>query len=304
MIGVLFFLFLHALLYEIVHSLRLNVIEQPWRRWGYSITLKNGKECTASFTKYSLFMANKDEFLDVSNSLLTLLNLAQEVGSSNNLKFRQFADRLREQFNRSFALRYNLTREQLKLASAPLSGIDDLDRLNEDARKIRELICDQISFIEKSQPTSILFYNEPQDNLDKLKYPFIYPLNCIDPPPLYQSSTPPKSANNVKKKSIAELAATMDEVNRGKPVQSSYMKNYDSAMEIANIIRRTENAASKFKKNTAADKSPIINDLAKLKLGLREEAKKWRLEAVKVFGKAFDKRSFYKSSAPVGVGTY
>jgi len=152
------------------------------------------------------------------------------VESSNNLKLRQFADRLREHFNRSFALRYNLTRAQLKFASATLSDIVDLDRLDEDARKIRELTCDQLSFIEKNQPMSILFYNEPQDNLDKLKYPFIYPLNCMDPPPPYQSSAS-KSVNNAKKKSIAELAATTDDVNHGKPCRHTEEKTQQDTCE-------------------------------------------------------------------------
>lgn len=62
------------------------------------------------------------DFIELGSSLITLLNLAQEIGSSNNLRFRQAADKLREQFARSFALRYNLEKSQF--LSAALSSID------------------------------------------------------------------------------------------------------------------------------------------------------------------------------------
>ena len=62
------------------------------------------------------------DFIELGSSLITLLNLAQEIGSSNNLRFRQAADKLRDQFARSFALRYDLEKSQF--LSAALSSID------------------------------------------------------------------------------------------------------------------------------------------------------------------------------------
>jgi hypothetical protein len=62
------------------------------------------------------------EFIELGSSLITLLNLAQEIGSSNNLRFRQAADKLRDQFARSFALRYDLEKSQF--LSSALSSID------------------------------------------------------------------------------------------------------------------------------------------------------------------------------------
>ena len=62
------------------------------------------------------------DFIELGSSLITLLNLAQEIGSSSNLRFRQAADKLRDQFARSFALRYDLEKSQF--LSAALSSID------------------------------------------------------------------------------------------------------------------------------------------------------------------------------------
>lgn len=62
------------------------------------------------------------DFIELGSSLITLLNLAQEIGSSNNLRFRMAADKLRDQFARSFALRYDLEKSQF--LSAALSSID------------------------------------------------------------------------------------------------------------------------------------------------------------------------------------
>jgi hypothetical protein len=62
------------------------------------------------------------DFNELGSSLITLLNLAQEIGSSNNVRFRQAADKLRDQFARSFALRYDLEKSQF--LSAALASID------------------------------------------------------------------------------------------------------------------------------------------------------------------------------------
>ena len=62
------------------------------------------------------------DFIELGSSLITLLNLAQEIGSSNNVRFRQAADKLRDQFARSFALRYDLEKSQF--LSAALASID------------------------------------------------------------------------------------------------------------------------------------------------------------------------------------
>ena len=62
------------------------------------------------------------DFNELGSSLITLLNLAQEIGSSNNVRFRQAADKLRDQFARSFALRYDLEKSQF--LAAALASID------------------------------------------------------------------------------------------------------------------------------------------------------------------------------------
>ena len=69
------------------------------------------------------------DFIELGSSLITLLNLAQEIGSSNNLRFRQAADKLRNQFARSFALRYDLEKSQF--LSTALSSIDGDSHLTE-----------------------------------------------------------------------------------------------------------------------------------------------------------------------------
>jgi hypothetical protein len=85
------------------------------------------------------------DFIELGSSLITLLNLAQEIGSSNNLRFRQAADKLRNQFARSFALRYDLEKSQF--LSTALSSIDGDSHLTEGTIE---------SCIEKSSKRAIM----------------------------------------------------------------------------------------------------------------------------------------------------
>jgi hypothetical protein len=59
-----------------------------------------------------------------SNSLIALLNFAQEVGSSSNVRFRQNADRLRSQFLKSFTEKYKLAQTNFFDVSNALSNIN------------------------------------------------------------------------------------------------------------------------------------------------------------------------------------
>ena len=85
---------------------------------GYGFTI-HGSTRSSSFHRKALSLRvvneqdqNKEKTMNSSpngsGNLITLLNFAQEVGNSNNERFRRSADRLREQFVKSFALKYEL----------------------------------------------------------------------------------------------------------------------------------------------------------------------------------------------------
>ena len=62
---------------------------------------KQNKRCRSQLQQQRKRAPIGADFIELGSSLITLLNLAQEIGSSNNLRFRQAADKLRDQFARS-----------------------------------------------------------------------------------------------------------------------------------------------------------------------------------------------------------
>jgi hypothetical protein len=120
---------------------------------------------------------NSGDFTEIGSSLITLLNLAQEISSSNNMRFRQAADRLRNQFARSFALRYDLDKAQ-QFLSASLASIDGDEKLTKEQAALRDTVLLQLRAVERSA-SSIVFFNEPLPNLDEYKYPFSFPYDAL-----------------------------------------------------------------------------------------------------------------------------
>ena len=117
------------------------------------------------------------DFIELGSSLITLLNLAQEIGSSNNLRFRQAADKLRDQFARSFALRYDLEKSQF--LSAALSSIDGDSQLTPVQLALQDIVLSQLKGIEK-KASSIIFFNEPMTNFEDINYSFKFPYSALD----------------------------------------------------------------------------------------------------------------------------
>lgn len=117
---------------------------------------------------------------DIGSSLITLLNLSQEVGASSNIKFRQSADRFREQFTKIFSARYDVAKEYLNNILTPLSIIDSPDTLTKEAIAMRNTVMKQLKGIEKSANV-VVFYNEPLENLNEMKTSIYFPYEFFAP---------------------------------------------------------------------------------------------------------------------------
>lgn len=129
-----------------------------------------------SHTQIQQQKGNQGDLLE--SSLITLLNLAQEIGSSNNLRFRQAADKLKDQFARSFALRYDLDSSQF--LSSALSSLDGDSQLTIEQVAMRDTVLEQLKGIENSAST-IVFFNEPLTNLEEFSHPFIFSYETLQP---------------------------------------------------------------------------------------------------------------------------
>ena len=117
---------------------------------------------------------------DIGSSLITLLNLSQEVGASSNIKFRQSAERFREQFTKTFSARYDVAKEYLNNILTPLSIIDSPDTLTKEAIALRTTIMKQLKSIEKPA-NLVVFYNEPIENLNEMKTSIYFPYEFFAP---------------------------------------------------------------------------------------------------------------------------
>ena len=124
---------------------------------------------------------------DLGSSLITLLNLSQEVGTSSNIKFRQSADRFREQFTKTFSTRYDVAKEYLNNILTPLSIIDSPDTLSTEAIALRSTIMNQLKGIEKAANV-VVFYNEPIENLNEMKTSIYFPYEFFAPVKLNDGS--------------------------------------------------------------------------------------------------------------------
>lgn len=129
-----------------------------------------------SSTQIQQQKGNKGDLLE--SSLITLLNLAQEIGSSNNIRFRQAADKLKDQFARSFALRYDLDNSQF--LSSVISSLDGESQLTREQIAMRDTVLAQMKGIE-GKASTIIFFNEPLTNLEEYTHPFTFPYNALQP---------------------------------------------------------------------------------------------------------------------------
>ena len=118
------------------------------------------------------------DFIELSSSLITLLNLAQEISTSNNVRFRQAAEKLKNRFARSFSVRYDL--DKSNFLTAILATIDGEDKLDNEQIALRDTILLQLRGIER-RASSIVFFNEPLSNLDEFKYPHVFPYDALTP---------------------------------------------------------------------------------------------------------------------------
>jgi hypothetical protein len=141
---------------------------------------------------------NKGDLLE--SSLITLLNLAQEIGSSNNIRFRQAADKLKDQFARSFALRYDLDNSQF--LSSALSSLDGESQLTGEQIAMRDTVLAQMKGIE-GKASTIIFFNEPLTNLEEYTHPFTFSHNALQPviyiPPPDENTDDLEEANEVSR---------------------------------------------------------------------------------------------------------
>ena len=205
------------------------------------------------------------DFYEIGSSLITLLNLAQEISSSRNVRFRQAADKLRQQFARSFSLRYDIEKSQF--LSTALASIDGDDKLTEEQVVLRDTILLQLLNIER-RASSIIFFNEPLPNLDEFKYPFDFPYDALESCQLVDTSAS-RDSTDVK---------SSDKDARGQ----TQTQGNESAIEKRNA-QYVQSLLDRFK--GSEDKAAMRmteKDLTKLKLGLRVEARRWRAEAARL----------------------
>ena len=203
------------------------------------------------------------DFYEIGSSLITILNLAQEISSSRNVRFRQAADKLRQQFARSFSMRYDIEKSQF--LSTALASIDGDDKLTEEQVVLRDTILMQLRSIER-RASSIIFFNEPLPNLDEFKYPFDFPYDALDSCQLVDTS----ASTDGKTSAIGSLG------------RQQQQQDTESAIEKRNA-QYVQSLLDRFK--GSEDKAAMRmteNDLTKLKLGLRVEARRWRAEAARL----------------------
>ena len=188
---------------------------------------------------------------DISNnSLITLLNFAQEVGNSQNQRLRQSADRLRAQFVASFSQKYDLAKEQLATLAGSLANIDDDTALSMQGQMLRADILEQLNCIE-SRALNVIFFNEPLTSLDEYRYNPGVPVDMLDHSAF---EVPPLST-------LAALEAAAPVITDEKA--------------IADVLRR-----AKFQRES---KNPLLLqkqevDTKKLKKALRAETMKFFVE--------------------------
>ena len=201
----------------------------------------------------------------VDSSLITLLNLAQEISSSSNIRFSKAADKLRNQFARSFSVRYDIEKSQF--LSVALSSIDGDDKMTEEQKVLRDVVLSQLRSIER-RASSIIFFNEPLPNLDEFKYPFDYPYEAFQPCHLAAGDGIGRdgATGTGRGGDSTDLSTTGD---KEKAVQKR------NAQYVQSLLDR-------FKGPDDSKIRMTEKDLRKLKLGLQVEARKWRNEAARL----------------------
>lgn len=116
---------------------------------------------------------------DNYSSLLSLLNLIQEISSSKNEKFRQSIEKLKESFIVKFIQRYEVSKERLSKAINIQSRLEDIPMMHYARSKlVKSHIESELDVIRK-KPSVIAYYNEPLEMLEIMKYPFIFPVETI-----------------------------------------------------------------------------------------------------------------------------
>lgn len=127
----------------------------------------------------------------VESNLITLLNFAQEVGAgTTNTKLKDSADRLRQQFVKSFTSRYELSTGGGAIAEVG-SMVDLLSNINSDAtlcaeaKAVRDVVLLQMGECGGEEaindPKTILFYNERLRNLNEYRHTLPFPLETLQP---------------------------------------------------------------------------------------------------------------------------
>lgn len=155
-----------------------------------------------------------------SSNLITLLNFAQEVGaSSSSEKLRASADRLRQQFVKSFATRYDLSTGPLAGGTTVASGslptllanINDDSLLSEEAKAIRDVILMQLNEVggeAAAKPENIIFYNEKLKHLREYRYALPFPRDALQPVSLVDKLAPSRDARNGNNNGVASMSGS------------------------------------------------------------------------------------------------
>jgi hypothetical protein len=178
--------------------------------------------------------------------------MAQEIGSSSNVRFRQSADRLRSQFVKSLGDKYNLASwaDSLDIKTS-LSTMDRPNSLK--AAAIKEEITLQLKRIDTAA-SDVLFYNEPLPHLEQYRYSPGFPLDALAA--FAREEQAPAAAEGGSSGSDESLfsssqRATFDVLLRAKQQRESRNPS---------LVQQQQ------------------EDLRRLKAALRSEAQKWRSE--------------------------
>ena len=214
------------------------------------MSLAEGFNKALTQVKLSLRMpaaASDDEQDSGSYSLINLLNFAQETGStgSSNKKFAESASRLRNQFLKTFAVKYDLTTGPLAgglnigAMDAIISGLRDInddDALNPEAKSVRDVIMMQLNEINPTAtgPQTILFYNEPMQSLSEFRYNPGFPKDCLDRVSCLNN-------DNARLKPLRSLSGVED----GTITETE--TEVVSSSDIMNNIRRTKSKSKQMK---------------------------------------------------------
>lgn len=231
---------------------------------------QNSDIANSNINATSIHKNNKfASLINTDFSLLSLLNLAQEINTYTNIsniaRVRTSIEvSLLDNFVKLFSMKYNITKERVMNVVNITARLENVDNSNSNTIAIQTIIKSQLQSILK-KPSSIIFYNEPLTILNSIKYPFIFPIKTLNQ---YQSS----SFINERKSNKVSSLLNSNLIPSSSNAKTNEILRKGTILNLKGIFSRLKDSDE-----TSARKLEENRFFLKLKYGLRIEAVKWRL---------------------------